>query len=136
MSDPKDADDGEPMVYAIRIAPRARREAMEAALWLAEQTGDADLAREWQRGLDSALATLATNPQRFVVLPRETRLFGIGRDIRRLLYRRTPDSAAYLVFYTVAETSDDGPRVSVIHIRHASRRPLTPKEARALREES
>lgn len=64
-------------------------------------------------------------------MERESKL--TGWEVRRLLYRRTVGSAAYHVLYTVDEAGDDGPRVTVFHIRHAARKPLSAKESRDLR---
>ena len=119
--------------YAIRFLPRAERDAAETVTWMVEMTGSGEVAREWYAGLRAAAGTLATLPKRFAVQERESRL--LGREVRRLLYRRTPGSAAYHVFYTVAEDSPDGPRVSILHIRHAARRPLSRAEAREIRDE-
>ena len=122
----------EPRRYALRLLPSANRDRIEAAAWIAELVGE-DAAQAWRSGVLAAVATLAENPRRFAVQERESRL--PGREVRRLLYRRTPGSAAYHVFYTVAEDSPDGPRVSILHIRHAARRPLSRAEAREIRDE-
>jgi hypothetical protein len=58
----------------------------------------------------------------------------MGAEVRHIRYQRTSGSAVYHAYYTVTDDGPDGPLVVVFHIRHASRRPLTPKEARALRE--
>jgi hypothetical protein len=51
------------------------------------------------------------------------------RETRRLLHQR------YHVYYTVQDDTADGPLVNAVHVCHASRRPLTLTEARAVREE-
>jgi hypothetical protein len=50
-----------------------------------------------------------------------------------LLYQRTPNSAQYKMFYTIAEDGPDGPVITVLHVRHASRTPLTGSEAQTLK---
>jgi len=37
-----------------------------------------------------------------------------------------------MYFYTIRQDSLDGPRVTILHIRHAARKPLTREEARAI----
>lgn len=122
------------IIYAIRLTPRARGEVVEAVVSLAQQIGEAS-ANAWYAGLRTAAGTLATFPRRYRSLPRESRL--LGREVRHLLYRPTPhSSAAYHLYYYVSEAGgEDGPRVTIIHIRHAARRPLTPRETRDLRTE-
>lgn len=123
----------EALSYAIRFLPRSERDATEAVTWIAESTGSEEAARQWYAGLRTAVGTLATLPKRFAVQERESRL--LGSQIRWLLYRRSPGSAAYHVYYTVAEDSPDGPLVAILHVRHASRRPLSRAEAREIRDE-
>jgi plasmid stabilization system protein ParE len=119
-----------PLKYSVRLSERGLRDRAESAAWIAEMVGE-DEARQWVTGLMAAAATLAEQPRRYAILPRETRR--IGRDVRRLLYRRTPGSAAYLVFYALEEEGLDGPRVIIFHIRHGARRPLSAAEGREMR---
>lgn len=122
------------MTYAVRLSDRARDEAIAAAARQAEIAGDGDRARTWLHGLDVAIGTLAEYPRRYVILERETRL--LGREMRRLLYRPTPHStAAYHAYYIIADAGEDGPRVTVVHVRYASRRGLSAREARELRDD-
>lgn len=111
--------------------PRRNRRPPRLLFRLAEITGDVDLARLWYAGLREAVSTLSEQPRRYAVRARESQL--IGRETRCLLYRRTSGSVAYHVFYFVEEDGDDGPRVIVFRIRHASRRPMTSQEAQLLR---
>ncbi len=121
-------EDG-PKRYSVRLSPRSLRDRTEVAAWIMEIVGE-EVARDWVGGLDQAVASLSEYPKRNAVRERESRL--IGREVRRLLYRRTVGSAAYHAFYLIEETGDDGARVVVFHIRHASRKPLSGKEARDL----
>ncbi len=114
-------------VYAVRLSRQADQDAEEATLYLDNATSDKTLAKEWLVGLYLEIGRLATSPRRHVVLEGETRLF--GRETRRVIYRRSPSSVAYLVFFSVAEVSEDGPTVTILHIRHGSRKPLTRAEA-------
>jgi len=123
----------ETLSYAIRFLPRAERDAVDAAAWIAQITGSEETAGQWYEGLRAAAGTLATLPKRFAVQTRESRL--LDRPVRRLLYRRTPGSAAYHVYYTVAEDSPDGPLVAILHIRHSARRPPSRAEAQEIKDE-
>ena len=49
-----------------------------------------------------------------------------------MVYRRSAVSVAYLVFFSVTDEGEDGPTVSVIHIRHGSRKPMTRAETRQI----
>jgi hypothetical protein len=120
--------------YAVRLTPRADREAIEAAERLADIAGSEEVGRGWYGALLGTVGTLATNPTRFAVQERESRL--LARPVRRLVYRYPATShAAFHVYFTVREASEDGPRVTVIHIRHAARKPLTTREARNIEPE-
>ncbi|MES2463559.1 MAG: type II toxin-antitoxin system RelE/ParE family toxin [Armatimonadota bacterium] len=118
-------------VYAVRFSARASREINEATVRLADLTGDAMLAQEWLEGLYRVAATLATHPGRFALRFDESRKIGI--EVRRLLYQRSAGSAAYHLYYRVEEQGEDGSRVIVLHLRHASRRPITRAEAKDIR---
>ncbi len=114
--------------YAIRISAQANRDIVEAAAWLTDLIDQA-LVMQWSEGLLSEVGALSETARQSAVCERESRLF--GGEIRRLIYRRTESStAAYHIFYRVEETGQDGPVVRVLHVRHATRRPLSADEAR------
>ncbi len=124
--------DAEPLIsYAIRIEARAERDIREALLRTADLSGD-EIARDWTAGLYEAFATLGTLPRRCAVAA-ETRFFSI--EIRQLQYRRTRNAPPYRILFTIVEAGSDGPVVSVLHVRHAARRPMTRKEAREVQSE-
>ena len=114
--------------FAIRFSPRARRELDEARVRLAEIT-DPDHAYEWYNGFLDALALLADNPNRNAVAY-ESRFF--RETVHAFSYRLTVRGVAYRVFYTITEPKEDAPIVSLMHIRHASRKPMTRREAREI----
>lgn len=142
MADPPAAPD-QPRRYAVRRTSGALRDVAEIAAWIMENVAtDADgepisegarIAQEWQAGLLSLLSTLAEEPARNPVLPVESRRLGV--EVRRILYRRTPSSRMEHHVYYLLQDGDDGSIVFVFHVRGASRRTITAKEARALREE-
>jgi plasmid stabilization system protein ParE len=50
------------MTYRVVFTPRAREDAMEAFLWLAERSPDA--ATRWYEGLEKAVSSLSKYPKR------------------------------------------------------------------------
>lgn len=131
MSDDSPDKKVEPAAYAVRFSAGADREVSEATVRLADLSGSEKIAQEWLEGIYTAATTLATHPTRFALRPDEGRK--IGLSVRRLLYQRSPSSAAYHLYYTVENQGEDGPRVTIIHVRHASRRPITGTEAKDIR---
>jgi len=123
-----DGDETPPVRYAVRIWPRALHEIQAAADRFADISGE-EIGRAWYTGILLELPKLAENPRRFSVIS-EGRYF--AHEIRQVLYRRTPSSAAYRVLFTIAEDSLDGPLIALIHIRHAAARPISRREAQAL----
>lgn len=114
-------------VYAVRLSVRARDDVTEAALWLAELNGDSVKAEAWSERLYQEIGKLATSARAYAVAARETKYF--GRETRQMLYRRNAASTAYRIFFTIAEDGPDGASVTILHVRHGSRKPLTRKEA-------
>jgi hypothetical protein len=125
------SDEPLPPTYAIRILPGARGEIDQAMLRLADMAGE-QIARQWYQGLLNTLASLAAAPRQFPIIP-EVRRF--RREVRQIVYRRTASSVAYRLLFVIEDESADGPRVTVFHVRHAGRRPLKAREARAWDEE-
>jgi len=120
------------LIYAVRFSPLAIRELAEAAIRIADITADEETGRAWYDGLKEESGTLAENPRRFQVQTKESRL--IGAEARRLLYQRTKGSThTYHLYYVVEDEGDDGPVVKILHIRHASRKPMTSTEAKDIR---
>lgn len=116
----------EPQNHRLRIAERASRDIVEAVVHFIDTAGDY-VAEQWQEGLYAEFAALATQPRRFAVVPEAV----FRQETRQLLYRRTNQSAAYRLLYIVTE-GDDGPTVTLIHVRHASARPIRRAEARII----
>jgi hypothetical protein len=50
-------------------------------------------------------------------------------------FHRTPGSATYRILFVIYEARDEAPFVFVLHIRHASRGPMTRREAREIESE-
>ena len=123
--------DERPTVYSVRVSPQVREDIAAAVVRLAEFSSD-KAAAIWRDRLLAEMGALAQNPRRFVQDPQATRRF--GQEIRRMLFRASEGGAAYHVFYSVRDETPDGPRVQVVHVRHASRRPITREEARQVLE--
>jgi hypothetical protein len=120
-----------PTVYAVRLSAQAHEDLDAAMHRLSELSEDPVKAKEWVSGFYAVIATLSTHPRRFPVAELESRR--LGRQTRRLLYRRSSTStAAYHVFYNVVDEGPDGPAVTVMLVRHAAQKPLTRDEARRI----
>ncbi|HVK04918.1 MAG TPA: type II toxin-antitoxin system RelE/ParE family toxin [Armatimonadaceae bacterium] len=126
-------EEGElPVVYAVRLMPRAEREVYGIAAELKDASGD-DIAAAWYLGIGASITSLSRHPRRFAVQEAESRRLGV--ETRRMLYRRQGSSGGGHHLYYTVEEGEDGPVVLVFHVRHAARRPITPAEGRVMREE-
>lgn len=116
--------------YTVRLSECGIRD-LEAIVYYLDETQGRTAALSWRQGLYGVIQGLAQNPRRFAVQIEESRK--LKDEVRRELYRATPGgTAVYALFYFVQDTSDDGPLVTVIHIRHASRKPITRAEAKEI----
>jgi len=115
--------------YAVRFSAQADRDITTALLRLAEITGEA-AALTWRNLLLTEAGTLAETPRRFAVDEQVSRR--LQQETRRMLFRPSPTGAGYHIYYVIHEESPDGPRVMVLHVRHAARRPITREEARQI----
>jgi plasmid stabilization system protein ParE len=104
------------MKYQVLIQPPAQADIEAAYLYLRERSESA--ADRWLGGMESAIASLDSFPQRHG-LAREDREF--PEEIRQLLYGRR--SGRFRVLYVVR-----GKVVHVLHVRHAAQRALQPGE--------
>ena len=122
------------MIYAVRFSPLAEREIAEATSRIADIAEDEQIAREWYALLKKEAGKLSESPRRFQVQSEESRK--IGAEVRRILYQRTKSGSSthtYHLYYVIADQGDDGPLVQIIHVRHASRKPITRAEAKDIR---
>ena len=124
--------DAEPLKrYAVRWSPRARRDLDLATSNHLDYTGNAPRARKLYTGLESAAAALSELPQLHQVSEAESKLFGF--EVRRVLNRLVQGSnVAHHLIFRIIESGDDGAQVVVLHVRHASRTPLSVDEAREI----
>lgn len=102
---------GESMEYRVELTNRARRDLSH--IFLSIQARELNTAARWFNGIEKAITTLSTAPNRCPVAPESS----ARRLIRHLLYGRRPH--VYRVLYRVEEK---GSTVFVLHIRHGARR--------------
>ncbi len=121
-------DNDPPIIWAIRTTKRARSD-MEAAEERLADLADEEIAEAWSEGLNTEIAKLAQIPTCWP-LAEEDKLF--RESVRRMLYRRTAGGPAYRVLFVLRENPDDAPAVTIIHVRHATQKPMTRKEAREI----
>jgi hypothetical protein len=127
------SDPDAPRLYAVRILPRALAEIDQAAIRL-ENLTDETIAREWRAGLKEELRRL-TYAREHPIIPEARHFKASGQKVRQLVYRRAPGTVAYRVLFVVDDEGQDGPTVTVFHVRHSARRPITLTEATRLRDE-
>ena len=114
--------------YAIRLHHKAVADIEEAYQQLAAFSGE-EFADDWQDGLRAVISSLATLSKRRP-LADENRLF--QNDVWVYTYQFRKSRVIYRVLFEAAEKSEDAPYIHVLHIRHASRRPMTRTEAREI----
>ncbi len=119
----------QPTVYAVRLYERAYRDIDLAFSDYLDATGNEARAMALRTGLRDMAVSLNVNPERHPVAEHESQMFGF--TVRRTLHRLTKGSTvAHHLIYFAEKEGPDGPVVFVVHVRHASRAPLTEDEAR------
>ena len=114
--------------YAIRLHPKAATDIDEAHRQLLAFSGE-EFADDWQDGLRAAISSLATLSKRRP-LADENRLF--QNDVWVYTYQFRKSRVIYRVLFEAVEKDEDAPYIHVLHIRHASRKPMTRAEAREI----
>lgn len=105
------------MAFRVEISEEAQRDATSILDWLISQhAGETGL--RWFEGLERAIASLATMPERCPLAPENAEF---PFEVRHLLYGRKPH--AYRVVFTILE----GDTVYVLHIWHGRRRHIKPE---------
>ena len=128
MNDAHDAGEELP-VYAIRITERAQRDINAATVHFGD-TASPEIGAAWRTGLYEAISSLATLPRRCPVAPERFR-----SEVRQMQYRRAGSHVAYRILFRIeGEEANalDPPTVIIMHIRHASARPLTRTQIREI----
>jgi plasmid stabilization system protein ParE len=95
------------MNYQVTIQPDAFQEIEDTYRWLCDNLSP-DLANKWFNDLQTAIASLATFPQRCSLSPEAT---AVGREVRQLIVGKKKQ---YRVLFIVQDQD-----VSVLHVRHS-----------------
>ena len=119
--------DEEPTVYAIRFYERAKRDMDAVIVYLAENIGES-VAVDWYSGINKAISSLATLPERYAVAPEPH----FKRTTRNLTWARPKSWASHRILYQVVHEGLDGPTVLILHVRGATMSPITLKEPREI----
>ncbi len=101
------------MNFRVVTEPQAEDDITEAYLWIAERAPMN--AVRWERGLEQAINSLETFPNRCAIAP-ESETFLM--EIRQLLYGN------YRILFTIQERT-----VHVLHVRHGAREYLSPDDS-------
>lgn len=103
------------MTYRVVVTTRARADALEAFVWLAERSPDA--AERWFLALREAIEGLSTMPERHPAAEEESEFLGVA--LRQMLYGKR--RSVYRLLFSI---QDDV--VTLHYVRHASRGPIEP----------
>jgi plasmid stabilization system protein ParE len=101
------------VIYRIVFTARARADALEQFLYLADRSPDA--ADRWYTGLDKAIAKLSTLPERHPIAHDETEQFGV--TLRQMLYGRRP--GVFRILFSI-----EGDTVTLHYVRHSAQGPI------------
>ena len=121
-------------VYAIRLRPFAVRSVIAAVVHVSDTSGkegsDATkYAEGFHAGLQDALATLATLPNRFPVATEAAKM--AAPPVRVMPYSYRAGGPVWRILYRVYEADEnDAAHVEIVAIRHGAQKPLTRSEGR------
>ena len=103
------------MTYGVETSAQAEGDGDAILAWLlAEHAGDTGV--RWFSGMQKAIASLETFPQRCSLAPENSRF---PFEVRQLLYGRKPH--VYRILFTI-----EGDTVHVLHIRRPHQQTLAP----------
>jgi plasmid stabilization system protein ParE len=106
------------VIRPIELLPRARQQLFEAARWWRDHRS-AEQAARWLAGMQSTLAELESDAERF---PLAAEAEAVGVPIRQIHFGLSHRPTHWIVF----EVEDD--RVVVHAIRHLAQGDLTPED--------
>ena len=118
--------------YSLRLHERAIRDIESAFVRLSELTS-LENAFEWRNGLKVCIAGLATNPRKYAIVRERFHM-----EVRQVTFARKGSWSVHRVIYTVLDEDEpayDTNTVVILHIRHASSRPISAKGAQNLEAE-
>ncbi len=102
------------MAYRVDITNRAERDLEQ--IYLTIEANSSKQASIWFNGLERNILSLDQHPARGAPIPE-------GTELRHLLYGRK--GHRYRIIYAIDDTSSI---VTVLHIRHAARDAIPPKD--------
>jgi len=114
------------MAFHVEIQPQAYDDLDLIAGYIKDRSSFAT-AEKWFNGIMDQIATLEAMPER---CPIASESEDLGQQVRVLLYGRK--NRTYRVFFGVKQTSPSHGVVSVYHVRHWARKPLTNEELEEL----
>ena len=117
--------------YSIRLHRQASEDIDNAYDQITAFSGTA-YADDWQNGLRDFVAALATLSSRYP-LADENSLF--QNKVWAGRYQFKTSRVIYRVPFEFVDDTQESPYVYVLHIRHASRKPMTRAEAREIEDE-
>jgi plasmid stabilization system protein ParE len=101
------------MAYCVELTARASRNLRQ--IYRDINAAGSEPARAWFNGLEAAVLSLDEHPARSPMTPEDSNLRHLLYGSRRHVYR---------IIYAIDER---GGVVTVLHIRHGSRQPLSPQ---------
>jgi len=119
------------MAFSVEISPQAFRDLDDLAIYLLERSQSRSVARKWFLSVLDSIDSLSTLPERHPVVA----LAEPDVEIVRLLTHGRRNRK-YKIYYCVRKRSPSSGIVSVFHIRHWARRPVSANELQALRHEN
>ncbi len=119
----------EPQVWALRLTARACADIAAARAFVLETAGR-KIADEWEQGLEDAIMSLATLPERNAIAP-ESAMFP-PPPLRDIVYRRRPRGPGHRILYRLYNDPNEAPTVRIVAVWHGARAPLTPEESRRI----
>jgi toxin ParE1/3/4 len=102
------------MAYLVKFAARAARDL--EILYIENNAAESHAAARWYNGLEDAVSSLASFPQRCPAAPEARKA---KRELRHLLYGKKPH-----VYRAIHEVDEKQQTVWVLTIRHGARRKL------------
>jgi plasmid stabilization system protein ParE len=103
------------MAFRVETTAKAKRDLDAILAWLQSQQAGGEAGLRWFQGLRNAVASLSETPRRCMLSP-ENEVFPF--EVRQLLYGNRLH--AYRILFTI-----EGDAVTVLHIRHGRRLPLS-----------
>jgi len=121
------SDAEEPLTYAIRFYERANRDIDAIVVFLADNFGQR-VARLWYGELGKAIASLSHLPERYAIATEPH----FTQTTRNLTWARPGSRISHRILYRVFHEGVDGAVVYILHVRGATRAPITVAEAREI----